>query len=844
MLLLLLSGFSLSWAFSQAPTIETIIPCWGPPAGGTNFTVKGTNFQTGAIVSINSIDCTTTFVDAETLTATSPNMGTYGAHQVRVRNTDGQYAIRGHGFSAIEVVYYVKTDGNDALNGLTPANAKLSIQKLIDAKLGGSNPPDDGPIEVRLEQGTYKENLWLRNRLVLTGGWSDNFTARDPDQYITILDGDYDNMCARTYGLGAVITVDGLSMINGRRIGPGGAYKSSDDYSVLTNNVIIGNRAETKGGAVYLTFNNDMFSGVVSQNLIVGNRTDFHGGGGVTVFSYGTYLVDMVPDVAISSNYIVGNKAKRGGGIFIYPDYHETDKLRIKNNIIAKNKATEGKGGGIYFANDASIYLLSDIKNNLIRDNTSKTYGGGFLIDGGGIGTYAITNNTITANSALWFGDGLAVYDSNTASISARNSIFYFNNLDDIYDGPNTTSVIFSNIEEGFSGAGNISSDPLFEEGPMGSGYLSQVAAGQPLNSPCIDSGTGTAASAALDSKTTRTDEMGDAGTVDMGFHYKSSGIPDTPAAPTIASILPAAGSFKGGDWIVVRGNGFRNGIRVFIDNVQSPDVILITERKLIAEAPASVGGKRALVNVETRNADDQSYTAVNGFRYADVAQPKWSSTIGVQSAIDAQDCSLGIILRWGSATDTDSPPVSYNIYRTTIDPYAVDGTPFIPTKKGYASEPNGYRPITYLTNVPDLTYLDSNVSKGTKYWYIVQAVDSANAYGEVQNRELNGILSNDEFGATATTLSNTIPPSPVGNTLTATLTVDKIKVHLDWTASVGAFKYNVYRGIEKNNVTNLIYSTPNGYTTEYDDEPPAGTIYFYKIKAADTCSPANEANE
>ena len=76
--------------------------------------------------------------------------------------------------------------------------------------------------------------------------------------------------------------------------------------------------------------------------------------------------------------------------------------------------------------------------------------------------------------------------------------------------------------------SGNIDADPLFLAGPLGGYYLSQIAAGQWLESPCVDAG---------DSEighlpdmiwigTTRTDVVEDAGIIDMGFHYPLKAFP------------------------------------------------------------------------------------------------------------------------------------------------------------------------------------------------------------------------------------------------------------------------------------------------------------------------------
>jgi len=62
----------------------------------------------------------------------------------------------------------------------------------------------------------------------------------------------------------------------------------------------------------------------------------------------------------------------------------------------------------------------------------------------------------------------------------------------------------------------NIEQDPNFTAG----NYLSQIASGQPIDSPCVDSGSTGAVDVGLDQYTTRTDGVGDTGTVDMGYHY------------------------------------------------------------------------------------------------------------------------------------------------------------------------------------------------------------------------------------------------------------------------------------------------------------------------------------
>ena len=90
-------------------------------------------------------------------------------------------------------------------------------------------------------------------------------------------------------------------------------------------------------------------------------------------------------------------------------------------------------------------------------------------------------------------------------------------------------------------GTGNIDQNPLFVNGPEGNYYLSQIAAGQGQNSPCLNLGYYQAAdlcfiggdgeTGCFDEYTTRTDEIGDTGVIAIGFHFP--GIPPATATPT-----------------------------------------------------------------------------------------------------------------------------------------------------------------------------------------------------------------------------------------------------------------------------------------------------------------------
>ena len=240
------------------------------------------------------------------------------------------------------------------------------------------------------------------------------------------------------------------------------------------------------------------------------------------------------PALQVQESTICGS----GGGLLSW----DADSL-IQDCIIGGNTSFGG-GGGVYLGGTSYPVL----KNCLVKDNTA-------FIDGGGIATYwdavpTITNCTIVDNQAYdpnepnrGKGGGLSCTDDSKTtlinSIVGNNqgqlgSQIAIGSESDIRYAqyPSTLTVSYSAIEGGQGGIhvepgrvlnwlnGNIQDDPLFTE----SYFLSQIAAGQPADSPCVDAGSASALTLGLDTYTTRTDDVPDAGTVDMGFHYMGLG--------------------------------------------------------------------------------------------------------------------------------------------------------------------------------------------------------------------------------------------------------------------------------------------------------------------------------
>ena len=86
---------------AAAPTVSSVSGTSGTAAGGSSITITGTNFLTGATVTVGGAACTSvTRVSSTSITCTTP-AGSAGAQDVVVTNTDAQSATLSGGFTYI-----------------------------------------------------------------------------------------------------------------------------------------------------------------------------------------------------------------------------------------------------------------------------------------------------------------------------------------------------------------------------------------------------------------------------------------------------------------------------------------------------------------------------------------------------------------------------------------------------------------------------------------------------------------------------------------------------------------------------------------------------------------------
>ena len=235
-----------------------------------------------------------------------------------------------------------------------------------------------------------------------------------------------------------------------------------------------------------------------------------------------------------------GTAGDFGGGIFC-----QSSVLTVRNCVMTGNSAGTN-GGALYVKVSDDV----EVSNCLFFNNSTDGNGGGIFTANS---TVTFTNCTVTGNSAA--GEGGAITCGWGSVVTMTDSILWANSAPTGHEislkavaNPSTLTLTYSDLQDGMSGVhlntgcvlnlgnGVIDSDPLFVAGMLGDYYLSQTASGQASDSPCVDAGSDTAQNTGLDSATTRTDGVADAGTVDMGYHYA---LPEPLAITSIEITVP-----------------------------------------------------------------------------------------------------------------------------------------------------------------------------------------------------------------------------------------------------------------------------------------------------------------
>jgi uncharacterized repeat protein (TIGR01451 family) len=292
---------------------------------------------------------------------------------------------------------YVSLDCTDA-----PTPCFSSVQAAVDAAGSGDR--------VWIAQGEYagassragvSQVVYISKALTLRGGYSTDFSVRDPAGMPTVIDAQGKGRVI--YATGQIdLTLDGLSITGGDAAdmggGPwaenagGGIYGISATLT-LDNVRVFGNTAHV-GGGVYLVKGRAM----LENNAIFGN----------TAWAYGGGICGQYGEAWLYSNVIFSNTASTGGGGV----YIASAQAVLVENDIRGNLARQYGGGVLLFSSDGAT-----VRDNLILDNDGWAYGGGIAVWRGD--QVLVADNSVQNNSS---GSGGGIYSRDSSALTVSGN--------------------------------------------------------------------------------------------------------------------------------------------------------------------------------------------------------------------------------------------------------------------------------------------------------------------------------------------------------------------------------------------------------------------------------------
>ncbi|MHC4692830.1 MAG: S8 family serine peptidase [Planctomycetota bacterium] len=437
----------------------------------------------------------------------------------------------------VPAVMYVDKAATGNETGLSWTDAFKDLKFTMEITDALSTIP-----EIRVAQGTYhpadpngnrKASFSLKSGMVLRGGYAGvqgpNPDARDVQAYQTILSGDLNeddgpgfvNYQENSYHVVVGRNLDSNTVLDGFVVSGGnadGMYVNTNGGGMLNRNgsnpVIIdcnfsANLSSGGGSGMY----NDNSNPHVIRCRFSGNAIGGNSGGGM-------YNINSSP--IVEDCEFVANDAGVGGGMA----NGESGNARIVNCLFKDNKASFGggfysrdncnptvidctfennwadfTGGGLELRGGNSSFTRCRIINN---DAGESDWGGSGISafsgtitfesctvtgnhsyeNGGGMFVWSaivyMENCTISDNTADDMGGGIFLFGHLSGSATLRSCILWNENATEV-EGK-TISVQYSDIEGGYTGTGNINTDPCFVDTAGGDYHLRWV-------SSCIDTG-------------------------------------------------------------------------------------------------------------------------------------------------------------------------------------------------------------------------------------------------------------------------------------------------------------------------------------------------------------------
>jgi len=229
------------------------------------------------------------------------------------------------------------------------------------------------------------------------------------------VDGDQQSRVFTIGGAGTEVSIDGLTLQNGKESASkgGGILVEANAGLVITESTIQGNYAQNGGGGIFVEGDADL---TVQRTTISDNDGEggFPGGGGI--------YAGPKANVTLLEAAISDNKALFGGGIYV-----DSATVQITNSTVAGNSTYEPagedstcQGGGIFTTDTGGVSATVTLEKSTISNNSTC---GNVDASGGGIAAFgsssvALSNSTVSGNEATKSGGGMFLFNELVSTVA------------------------------------------------------------------------------------------------------------------------------------------------------------------------------------------------------------------------------------------------------------------------------------------------------------------------------------------------------------------------------------------------------------------------------------------